>query len=502
MPNYNFLFITSDQQHFDTIGAFNPNIKTPNLDRLCRRGTYFNRAYTVNPTCTPARASMITGKYPSQHGAWSLGTKLPENCTTIGDLLHEQNYKTSLIGKAHFQPFETCEKYPSLESMPLVWDLEYWKNFNQEFYGFDTVKLARNHTSEKFVGQHYALWMEAKGCKNWRDYFPPPVGTRDNDNNKFHWEIPEEYHYDTWIAEETNLQLEKYKENNDNFMLWASFFDPHPKYLAPEPWDTMYDDANLKAPVVDDNELTYATELHRLTQEEKPDYSKYKGEYLIHGCRSHMRDFKDADPNMRTYYSMVSLMDKYIGKILDKLEELDMDKNTIVVFTTDHGHFFGQHGLHAKGPFLFDDLIKIPMIVSCPGTIPEGKVSDAFQSTVDIPVTLLDYMGVEIPYDWTGVNQRDVWENKVDKIRDHVICEFNHERNKVNLRAYVDDHYKLVIHYNNSYGELYDLQNDPKEIHNRWSDKDYNDIKNELFVKYIFAELEKESLYMPRISPA
>ena len=242
--DYNILFITSDQQHFETIGKFNPEIKTPNLDRLCDTGTYYDRAYTVNPTCTPTRVSLITGQYPSQHGAWTLGTKLDENHTTIGDVMHKEGMKASLIGKAHFQPLKSTEKYPSLESYPILQDLEFWKNFDEDFYGFDTVKLTRNHTNEGHVGQHYALWMEEKGCMNWRDYFTAPTGTMLNDE-KYHWDIPEEFHYNTWIADETNKQLEAYKENGDKFLLWASFFDPHPDYYVPNDWVDMYDPDKL-----------------------------------------------------------------------------------------------------------------------------------------------------------------------------------------------------------------------------------------------------------------
>ena len=85
------------------------------------------------------------------------------------------------------------------------------------------------------VGQHYALWMEEKGCKNWKDYFLPPTGNMDK-GIQHKWPIPEEFHYDTWIAERTNAMLEQYKNNNENFFLWASFFDPHPDYLVPEPF--------------------------------------------------------------------------------------------------------------------------------------------------------------------------------------------------------------------------------------------------------------------------
>lgn len=167
----NILLITSDQQHYNTIGINNPEIETPNLDRLASQGMLFSRAYYPNPTCTPTRASLITGLYPSQHGAWTLGTKLPKCVPTIGDYLNKEGYETALIGKAHFQPINSTEEYPSLESEPLLQDLDFWKDFHGPFYGFNHIELARNHTNEFLVGQHYALWMEEKGCKNWRDYF-------------------------------------------------------------------------------------------------------------------------------------------------------------------------------------------------------------------------------------------------------------------------------------------------------------------------------------------
>src|SRR5690625_5339843 len=110
MERPNILLITSDQQHFDTIGAFNSEISTPNLDRLVEGGTTFKRAYCPNPTCTPTRASIITGMHPSQHGAWTLGTKLPENIETLGDQLQKEDYRTALIGKAHFQPLSSTEE--------------------------------------------------------------------------------------------------------------------------------------------------------------------------------------------------------------------------------------------------------------------------------------------------------------------------------------------------------------------------------------------------------
>src|SRR6056297_939530 len=99
----NILLITTDQHHWTAMGVNTPKIKTPNLDKLAKNGTTFNRAYCPNPTCTPTRASLITGLYASQHGAWSLGTKLLDDVPTLGDALQDAGYSTSLIGKAHFE---------------------------------------------------------------------------------------------------------------------------------------------------------------------------------------------------------------------------------------------------------------------------------------------------------------------------------------------------------------------------------------------------------------
>lgn len=205
----NILFITTDQQHWNTLGFLNSEVKTPNLDRLAQNGVYFNRAYTVNPTCTPTRASWITGMYPSQHGAYSLGTKLLEDVPTVGDVFQKNNYRTALVGKAHFQPLRGTEEFPSLEAYPTLHDLDFWRNYDKPFYGFERAELARNHTDESHVGQHYAIWMEERGYKNWRNYFLRTAEVFHNKGKKLTdsqhtkrkpgeaWEIPEEIHYNT-----------------------------------------------------------------------------------------------------------------------------------------------------------------------------------------------------------------------------------------------------------------------------------------------------------------
>lgn len=504
----NILLITTDQQHWNTIGAFNSEIETPNLDRLVKEGTTFTKAYCPNPTCTPSRASMITGMYPSQHGAWTLGTKLQEDRHVVGEDFQEAGYRTSLIGKAHFQPLRSTKDYPSIEAYPTLQDLEYWREFNGPFYGFDHVELARNHTNEAHVGQHYALWMEEKGLTNWRDYFLPPTGNMDP-NETYKWKLPEKYHYNNWIAERSNAILEEYKNNDENFFLWSSFFDPHPEYLVPEPWDTMYDSKDLTIPTLTPGEHEKNPPHFGKTQEDSPDFSDlYESGYGIHGYRSHHyyeygSKFKLTDDHRKkivsTYYGMISMLDKYVGKILDKLDELGLTENTIVVFTTDHGHLFGQHGLQAKGGFHYEDLIKLPFIVRYPGHVPKGRVSSAMQSLVDLAPTFLSFCNIPIPITMTGVDQKQVWLDEKEQARDHITCEFRHEATTIHQKTYVNERYKLTVYYNQNYGELFDLQTDPYEVNNLWDNPEYAQLKSDLFLQYIWAELGKEPIYMPRI---
>ncbi|UHA76152.1 sulfatase family protein [Paenibacillus sp. 481] len=498
----NILLITSDQQHWNTLGVRNEEISTPHLDRLAQGGTTFTRAYCPNPTCTPSRSSILTGQYPSQHGAWTLGTKLPEEKQTIGELFVNAGYRTGLIGKAHFQPLGTTEQYPSVESYPYLQNLDYWRHFTGPYYGFEHIELARNHTNEWLVGQHYAIWMEEKGCLHWRDYFMEPTGSM-KASEQHSWTIPEEYHYDTWIAERTASLLRQYSDQGEPFFLWSSFFDPHPPYLVPEPWDNMYDPDQITMAAAHKGEHDSNPPHFKLTGLENADFSSYhETGFTCHGMHSHVHDEQSLRQDIAIYYGMISLMDKYIGHILDTLEQCGLAENTIVVFTSDHGHFYGHHGLIAKGPFHYEDLIRIPMIVRYPGHVPENQTSEALQSLVDFAPTLLDLAGIPIPRTMTGVSQSEVWRGRQQQARDHIICENRHEPTSIHLKTYVDERYKLTVYYNQSYGELFDLKEDPEERRNLWHEPTFAQLKSNLLLKYVWAEMGKEPIWMPRISHA
>ena len=195
-------------------------------------------------------------------------------------------------------------------------------------------------------------------------------------------------------------------------------------------------------------------------------------------------------------------MDKYIGKILDKLEELELVDNTIVIFTSDHGALCGHHGLVKKGPFHYEDLLKVPFIVQYPGYVPEGRVTDSMQSLVDLAPTVLSFCGISIPRTMTGVDQSKVWTGQADSVRDHIICENHHEPSSIHLKTFVGRRYKITVYFNQTYGELFDLQEDPQETNNLWDDPEYKDVKMTLLHQFLWAEMGKEPMWMPRISGA
>lgn len=294
--------------------------------------------------------------------------------------------------------------------------------------------------------------------------------------------------------------LEEYKENGENFFLWASFLDPHPPYFVPEPWDTMYNPDEITVSGLTEGEHRENPPHFKLTREKYPDFSAYH-EYGLgsHGLHSHCIDREELKKDVATYYGMISLMDKYIGKILDKLDELGLKDNTIVIFTTDHGHFIGQHGLIAKGPFHYEDMIRVPLIVRYPGKIQPGKTSGSMQSLVDLAPTILSCLDVSIPRTMTGIDQKDVWLGKKSEARDHIVCENHHQPTTVHLKTYVDERYKITVYYSREYGELFDLKNDPKEIRNLWDNPEYKDLKSKLLLKFLWAELGKEPMWMPRL---
>ena len=503
MRRPNILLITSDQQHWSTLGCSNPRIRTPSLDRLAREGVRFERAYCSNPTCSPSRSSIITGLHPSWHHCWTIGTKLPEDVPTLGDLVQQHGYATALVGKAHFQPLASAPGSESLECQPTLRDLDFWREFRGPWYGFQQVELARNHADESLAGQHYAIWMQENGLKDWQRYFRRWPHDPNEPVRRHVWDLPEEYHTNVWIRERIVAHLESAARSQTPVLLWASFFDPHPPYLVPEPWASMYDPQEMEPGTLEEGELDLMPPHYRMTQEAGADWSWYHEDGLhCHGAHSHRGDEAERRKDMAVYYGMVSFMDREIGRILDALDRLGLAEDTLVILTTDHGHYLGQHGLWYKCVFHYEDLLRLPMIVRYPGRVPAGGTSAALQSQVDFAPTILRAAGIEVPGLMQGVDQYDVWCGTQEAARDHAIVENRHSRTRVNMRTYVEARYKMTVYRGQPYGELFDLQQDPEERRNLWDDPAHAQVKTQVMHRFLQAEMAREPTRMPRIAGA
>ena len=502
----NILLITSDQQQDSTLGVVNPRIKTPALDRLANEGTRFTRAYCNNPVCSPSRSSIITGLYPAWHGCWTIGVNLPEDVPTVGDLFQQHGYATTLIGKAHFQGLTSDPDGPgglSIECQPLMRDLDFWRSFHGPWYGFEHVETARNHADESHAGQHYGIWMEENGLTNWLDYFRPWPDDGSAPRRRHSWDLPEEYHYSAWTAERSIANIERHVADDRPFFMWTSFHDPHPPYLVSEPWASMYDPADMQPGRYTPGEFDDMPPHYAKTQDPNADWSEYQEtRFYNHGFHSHLIEDSDLRKDMAVYYGMVSLMDHHIGRILNKLDELGIADNTLVIFSTDHGHFLGDHGLIGKAGFTYEGLLRVPFLVRYPSCVPGGTVSDSLQGLIDLPETFLTAAGIPVPGLMQGVDQLDVWSGKAASARDELIIEYRHQPTAIHMRTLVTQRYKMTVYRDQPWGELFDLQDDPDELHNRFNDPAYAAIKTELLHQFVNAELKREPTRRPRIGQA
>jgi uncharacterized sulfatase len=199
---------------------------------------------------------------------------------------------------------------------------------------------------------------------------------------------------------------------------------------------------------------------------------------------------------------MISFIDHEIGRILDTLDRLGIAGDTLVLFSTDHGHFLGQHGLIAKGAFHYEDMLRIPMIVRYPGVVPAGVTSAALQCQVDWPVTMLRAAGIEVPGLMQGLDQLAVWRGEQARARNWVLVENRHNPTTVHLRTLITDRFKITVYRDAAYGELFDLEADPGELHNAWDDPAYAEVKAQLLLQFVQAEIQREPTRMPRIAGA
>ena len=482
----NILLITSDQQRWDCLGRLNPAIQTPNLNRLADRGILYERAYTVNPVCTPSRCSILTSEYPSRHGCFHVGTSLPEEYgPTVAHRFSEAGYATNLIGKAHFQ---ACKDPASIESAPKVHELDHFDNWSGPYFGFDNAELVIGHTSEPHAsGMHYGAWLRKQGVDS-TDYFD--IHEYDHYGP---WSLPEKYHGSAWVANRSIAAIDRAQAKKKPFFLWSSFQDPHNPYVTPEPWASMYDPSTLPEPI-EVPKLDSLPEFYRSLAQ-----GNFYGDdpQLQHKAWGDVKVRPELSPSdilslRAVYYGMVSLMDHHIGRILDRLEADGTIEDTLIVFTSDHGDYLGDHGLWGKGLPAYESAQRVPFIVAHPKVAGPGKKSQALQSLVDIGATFLDAAGLAPLDSSQAVSQTQAWIDPLTEIRDHCRVEFRPAQGPYIQRTYINSEYKLVSYEARDYGELYNLKTDPSQTRNLYNDPEYMDLRKALEQKYAPQPTEKD----------
>lgn len=496
----NILLITTDQQHANTIHALgNSVIQTPNLDALAGRGISFGRTYVTNPVCSPSRSSILTGEYPSRHGCWNIGVKLDEGRPRVSDVLCENGYRTALFGKTHFQPVLA---EGSFEAPPHVFDRDFWRNWSGPYYGFQEVKMLHGHSDEiSSSGMHYGAWLEDQGV-DIQHFFGPGGGYREGK-----WDLPEELHYTRWTANQTIEFLER--NNSDNpFFIWCSFQDPHNAFLVPEPWDSLYNEETLPEFVRQDGEIDGKPLLYQYLIQDKLDEMDVaitsdpnhptKGIQCLGPTTDRIGEAR-AKRWLSAYYGMISLIDYHVGRVLETLDRLDLTRDTLVIFTSDHGDYAGNHGLWLKGPLHYEDVIRVPFIVSWPEQIPENVQSDSLQSLVDLAPTLYEICGVDTAPFVQGVSQFHTWAHPDQAVRDYCLVE-NRAEPTFYVKTIVGERYKLNYFLGRNEGELYDLKEDPNEFVNLFSDPNYAGIVLEMLQLMVDMHGQIEGPYPERQS--
>lgn len=487
----NIICFITDQNRADHIGAYgNRQIRTPNIDRLAAEAVTFTESYVANPVCTPNRACMFTGRYPSAHGLRENGIALRPTEIVLPDVLRRNGYQTTSVGKIHLAPFRVTRDMAAHE-----WELyesnEYWQHHTDlptPYYGLENVCLVDGHGP--YASGHYKQWLEREHPGAYEKLkkasaAEPPSGARDC------WKasIPEDLHYNTFIGDRT-IDFLRTRDANKPFFLWCSFPDPHHPFSPPKPYCDMYDP----------KEIDFTPRRRPGELDDLPDYfsKSYRGEMVTGGLAGDVRTVSDDDYREihALTYGMISMVDAQIGRIMDTVRETGIEEDTIVVFLSDHGDLMGDHWLINKGPYLYRGLVRVPTIWRIPG-MAKAQTSPALVSTVDLSPTLLDLAGVPIPDGTQGVSYKPVLTGEADHVRDWAYIEYDESYIDDRLRQIRSHDWAITAHASRRDGLLFDLREDPDELRNLWDSPDHGATKNELLAE-LFHQTAQADDWLPR----
>jgi len=445
----NILWYCSDQQRFDTLGAWgNPHIHTPRLDRFAGEAVSLTRTYCQSPICTPSRASFLTGMYPSAVAVDGNGIPRFPACYAerlITRQLADAGYDCGNVGKLHLataagrQEPRVADGYRYFQYShdpkgPRVYGHDYAEWLRTQGADADTL-LAETVTR--------ATYLEGASRRQFGGLFEP---TAERDN------IPPHLHQTHWCSEKSIEFLRKNRDPDRPWLLTVNPFDPHAPFDPPWEYYRRYRPESLPGAHFQPGDLALQ---HRLAEAGVDFQSRaLPPEEFAH------RKLQAA------YYAMIELIDTEFGRLLDDLDAQGQREDTIVIFTSDHGEMLGDHGLTLKGCRFYEGLVRVPLLIRWPGRFREGLVSDALVELLDLAPTLYEAAGLGIPYWVQGRSLGPVLAGDARRHRDAVRCEFYGAidyPDQTHATMYCDGRWKLVTYHGKEIDELYDLQADPWE---------------------------------------
>ncbi|NQZ68022.1 MAG: sulfatase-like hydrolase/transferase [Lentisphaeria bacterium] len=441
MPKENFIFIIADQMRSDCMGCMgNPNVKTPNMDKLAAAGVIFENHYAQSPVCLPSRVSIYTGKYPRNNGSIAnlVGQQASEK-SFVEDLA-DMGYRTVSHGSNHMQP-------------------EPWGYQHLEFCasGSDTYLDFLKHEGE------YENSLKSPTHKN--------EDLRNYEYGMYH--IPAECSPDLYNAAGATKFIENHSQE-EPFFLWLGFFLPHPHYATYAPFNELYDPDEIELfPGLSEN-----GKLHPYLQRQKdagahPDVSEQV-----------LREITAA------YYANISLIDEGLGRVIRALEEKGSFDNTHIIFTADHGDFTGTNGVLNKGSIPAEKLVHVPMIWKPvkKKNSPHGIRVSSYTEHVDLAPTILDLAtsdqarrceGKSMASFLTGDTDLDKRDSAYSEIC-HVLYDDKSQAYDWELQSYFSSLFMDDWHYLHSLTEgdcaLYNMRDDRQEQFNRIADPECRDI--------------------------
>jgi arylsulfatase A-like enzyme len=499
----NILFVTSDQQRFDSLGVNGNRVtRTPNIDQLARTGINFRRAHVQNVVCMPSRTTMLTGQHPLTHGVVANGICAPQDGPNVAEILRRAGYHTALIGKAHFDPhLDPLLRFAENKLAA--------QRSNGPWRGFNHVELA---THGPVGGHHYADWLWSAHPGDVAGFGSVLTGSGGGETGApevRHNPIPRERYHTDWIAERAIDHLKSLRVDKP-FFAWVSFPDPH------HPFDPPLSEVKKRAPDFRDRALPSgrprSRDEARNALEKKPRHwlDWYEGRFLNpEGGPINFKPQQFTDDQLREVDAMIQveneLIDDAVGRLVAFLVARGIDEHTDIFFTSDHGDLQGDHGLLFKGPYHVTSLMNVPHVwrpasaavarASAPASV-EDPVGH-----LDLAPTFLSIAGVPIPQEMQGKPLSELGRERVLTTFDSQFAAVGMHlrtiyRDGMICTAYLpstrDEGGRFPIYervwlrgstwprYDGTEGELYDLNNDPLQRENLWNDPSRRSLRDDL----------------------